>query len=80
MGAKGDSGIYSNWCTCNNPYTIGKGTRSLWNQRTSGDHTNYSIIEISKNIEKSPGYLKRPAVNQAPVKDHYLTLVLKNLK
>ena len=43
--------------------------------RTSGDHPNYYIIENNRNIEKSPGDLKRLAVTQTPVKDHQLTLM-----
>ena len=31
----------------------------------------YCIIVIGKNIEKSPGDLKRLAVIQTPVKDHH---------
>ena len=31
-----------------------EGTRGLENKRTSGDHPNYSIVEISQNSEKSP--------------------------
>ena len=38
--------------------TVTKGlVQGLGNQRTSGDHPNYSIIEISQNTEKSPGDL-----------------------
>ena len=39
------------------------------------DHLNYSIIDNSQNTEKSPGELRRLAVNQTPVKDHQLTLM-----
>ena len=41
----------------------------------SGDHPNYSIVEIGQNTEKSPGYLRRLAVTQTPVRNHWLTLV-----
>ena len=34
------------------------------NERTSGDHPNYSIVEIGQNTEKSPGDLRRLAVTQ----------------
>ena len=47
------------------PIVIGgldKGTRGLGNKRTSGDHPNYSIIEIGQNTKKSPGDLRRLAV------------------
>ena len=33
-------------------------TRGHGNKRTSGDHLNYDIIEISQNTKKSPGDLK----------------------
>ncbi len=52
-----------------------KGLEDLGNHRTSGDHPNYCIIEISQNTEKSPGDLRRLAVSQTPVKDHQLTLM-----
>ena len=43
------------WCARNSHQTIDKETGGLKNQRTSKDHPNYSIIEISKNTGKSPG-------------------------
>ena len=57
---------------------IGTGTRKLRNKRTSGDHPNYSF-EISQNIKKSPGNMRRLAVTQNPVENHQLTLVRKTL-
>ena len=51
----------------------------LGNESMSGDHPNYSIVEISKNTEKRPEDLRRLAVTQTPVKSHQLTLeFLKN--
>ena len=47
-----------------------KGTGGLGNKRTSGDHPNCNIIENGQNTEKSPGYLRRLAVTQTPVKDN----------
>ena len=35
----------------------------------SGDHPNYSIVEVCQNTEKSPVDLKK-FVTQTPVKDH----------
>ena len=52
---------YSNWRTID-------GTRGLGSRRTSGDHSNYSIVENGQNTEKSPGDLRRLAVTQTPVK------------
>ena len=45
-----------------------------------GDHSNYCILEIGPNTEKSPGDLRRLAVTQTSVKDHHLTLMWKTLK
>ena len=50
-----------------------KGTRGHENKRTSGDHSNYCIIEIGQNTEKSPENLRRLAVAQTPVENPQLT-------
>ena len=64
--------------------TVTKGQiKEFWghgNKRANGDHPNYCIIEIGQNIEKSPGDLRRHAVNKTPVKDHQLTLMWKTPK
>ena len=44
------------------------------NRRTNRDHSNYSIVEVNKNTEKSPEDLRRLAVIQTSVKDHQQTL------
>ena len=50
------------------PGTVTEGlVQGLGNKKTSGYHPNYSIIEIGRNIEKSPEDLRRPAVTQTPV-------------
>ena len=36
------------------------GTGGLENMRTSEYHSNYNILKIDQNTEKSPGYLKLP--------------------
>ena len=59
-----------NQCTLYSNQMIGKGTRGIENKRTSGDHPNYSIIEIGQNTEKSPGDLRRHGVIQTPVEDN----------
>ena len=46
----------------------------------SEDHSNYYIIEIDQNTEKSPGDLRSLVVTQTSVKDHQLTLMWKTLK
>ena len=50
-----DSNCYL--CAQNNPQRLDKGTIRLRNQRTSEDHSDYSIIKIGQNTEKSPGDL-----------------------
>ena len=42
---------------------------------TSGNHPNYSIIEIVQNTEESPGDLRRHVVTKTLVKDHQLALM-----
>ncbi len=52
-----------------------KGTGVVGSWWTSGDHSNYCIIENGQNTEKSPGDLRRFAVAQTLEKDHQLTLM-----
>ena len=80
MEHEDDSVTSCNWCTWNNPQKINKGTRWLRNKKTSGDHSNYSIIKISQNTEKSPGDLSWLAAIQTPEKDHQLMLGWKTCK
>ena len=49
--------------------------RGLENKRMSGDHPNYSIVEIGQNTKKSPRDLRRLAVTQTPLENHQLMLV-----
>ena len=44
-----------NWCAWCIYTRISTNTGGLENKRMSGDHPNYSIIEIGQNTEKSPG-------------------------
>ena len=37
-------------------------TGGLGNKRTSGDHSNYSIVEIGQNTKKRPGDSRKLAV------------------
>ena len=55
----GDSDTKCNCCDQYNSQRITKGTGGLGNKRTSSNHPNDSIIEISKNSEKSPRDLRR---------------------
>ena len=68
------------WCTWDNPQRIGEGTRRLGNKRTSRDHPDYSIIQISQNTEKSPWDLRKLAVTQTLMKNHQLTSGVKKHK
>ena len=59
---------------------IGTGAEEIGNKKTNGDHPNYSIVDISQTIKRSPGDLRRLAVTQTPVKNHQLMLMGKTLK
>ena len=59
---------------------LGTGFGGLGNKRAREDHSNYSIVEMGQNTEKSPGDLRRLAITQTPVKDRQLQLVWKPLK
>ena len=50
MEHEGGGDTSCNWCTRYNCQRLG-------NKRTSGDYSNYSIIKIDQNTEKSPGNL-----------------------
>ena len=75
MNHENDDYINCNWRSWYSHRRIIKGTGGLGNNRTSGDHPNYCIIEIGQNIEKSPGDLRGLAVTKTPMKDHKLTLM-----
>ena len=62
MEHEDDCDINCNWCTRNNPQRTDKGTGRLENKRISGDHPDYSIINIGQNTQKSLGELKGLAV------------------
>ena len=68
-----------NWFSWYCQQRMNKGTGGLGNKRTSRDHPNYCIIEISQNTKESPEDLSRLAVTQTSVKDHHLKLMWKIL-
>ena len=72
-----DSDGYTNcnWSSWYSHRRINKGTGEFGNKKTSGDHPNYNIVDISQNTEKSPGDLRGLADTQFPLKDHQLTLM-----
>ena len=55
-----ESDVYTiyNWCSWYSHQRINKGTEEFRNKRTTGDHRNYCISEISQNPEKNPGDLR----------------------
>ena len=67
------------WCSLYSHQEIGIGTKGLRDKRMSGDHPNYSVVEIVQNTEKSPGDLRRLGVTQSPVESYQLTLVWKKI-
>ena len=57
MEHKNDGDTSCNWNTRYSHRRIGTGTGGLGKKRTSGNHPNYSIIDIGWNTKKSPGDL-----------------------
>ena len=70
MEYESDGYTNCNLCFLYSHRKIGTRIGGLGNKSTSGDHPNYSIIEIGKNTEKSPGDLRRLAITQTPVENH----------
>ena len=52
MEHKGDCDTNCNWGTQYSHQRIGTGTGVLGNKKTSGDHSNNSIVEIDLNTEE----------------------------
>ena len=52
MEREGDNYTNPDWCFWYSHQRIVKGTRGIEVGRTSGDHTNYNIIENGQNTEK----------------------------
>ena len=68
MEYESDNYTNYNWCSLYSPRRIIKETGG--NKRKSGDYPINYIIDIGQNTEKSPGYSRRHAVAQNPVKGH----------
>ena len=64
-----------NWCAGYSDQGIGTGTGELGDKRTSGDHSNYCVIEIDQNTKTPPEALRRLTVTQTAVENNQLTLV-----
>ena len=58
MEHESDGNTYCNKCTWNDPKSIGKGTKKRRNKWPSGDLSNYHMVNIEQNTEKSPGDLR----------------------
>ena len=54
--------------------------RRVGNQKTSRDHTHFSINKIGQNTQKSTEDLRRFSVTHTPAKDHQLMLEWKTHK
>ena len=80
MKKESDGNTSCNQYTQYSHQRIDKGTGGFRNKRASGDHPNYSFVEIGQNTKKSPGDLKRLVVTQVPVEDHQIMPVWKALK
>ena len=75
MEHESDGDTNCNWRARYCHQRFGTRTGGLGNKRMSGDHPNYSIVEIGQNTKKSPGDLRRLADTQTPVEIHQPTLV-----
>ena len=64
MEHESDGDTNCNWYAWYSHQRFGTSTGGLGNKRTSGNHPNYSIVEIGQNIKKSPGDLRKLAVIQ----------------
>ena len=54
MERESDGDINCNWRTRYSHQKIGTGAGLFGNKRMSGDHPNYSSVEIGYNTKKSP--------------------------
>ena len=59
---------------------LAQGLENLEKKRTRRDNPNNSFIKIAHDTKKSPGYLRRLAVTQTPVRNHRVRLVWKAQK
>ena len=73
MEHESDDYTNCNWGSCYSHQRTGTRIRGLGNNSKGGDHSNYSIVEISQNNEKSFGDLGRLVVTQTSLRTHRLT-------
>ena len=73
---EGDGDTNSSWCTWNGPQRFEKETgRNGYQWKNRDPPSDYTVVDIGKYNQKSPGDLRRFTVTQTSVKDHQLTLV-----
>ena len=77
---KNGGDINGNWSALNNHQRIGRGSGGLGNKKTSRDHSEYNIIKISQNTEKSFCDMRRLVVTQTAVEDHQIMPAGKTLE
>ena len=80
MEDESDGDTNCNWYSWYSHQRIGTRTGGLGNKRKSGDHPNYSIIEIGQITEKSPEDLRKLEVTQISMISHRWRPVWKTRK
>ena len=80
MEHESDIDTNSNWFAQYSHQKIGTGTEGVGNKRTSGDHSNYSIIKIGQNTKKSLKTCGALLSLRLQWKTHQLTLVWRTPK
>ena len=80
MEHESNSDTNFNWCARNSKQRITSGTGGFGNKGTSGDHPNYSFVEIGQYTKKSLEDLSRIALTQSPVEIYLLMLVWETVK
>ena len=74
---EGDGDTNCHWQTWNVLQKIGQWAGRTGNRRRNRDDSNYSVVKIYQNTEKSPGDLRRFAIPSIPGKYHQIMLVEK---
>ena len=75
MEHESDGDASCKWSARYSHQRIRERTGGFGNKKMSGDHPNYSIVEISRNTKRSPGDLRKLSVTQTLVENYQLTLV-----
>ena len=82
MEYEGDGDTNSNWCTRNNLQIFERGLDDVEIRGQKWGSPDHRIGKISqkKKKKKSPGYKRRLAVTQLPVRNHQTTVGVKKLR